>query len=93
MGSLLYGDVSVMNITRFVSDLVENMFSHDAAQLLLIGKMTMVQTTVTINAKTLIYMYIGIRRVTQSIDFSIQTRLVLEIKELRGLARCLIFKI
>ena len=76
-------------------DVVENMFSHDAAQLLLLGKMTMVQTTVTINSKTLIhmYMYIGIKRVTQSIDFSIQTRLVLEIKELRGLARCLILKI
>ena len=76
-------------------DLVENMFSHDTAQLLLIGKMTMVQTTVTINSKTLIhmYMYIGIRRVTQSINFSIQTRLVLEIKELCGLARCLILKI
>ena len=76
-------------------DLVENMFSHDAAQLLLIDKMTIVQTTVTINSKTLIhmYMYIGIRRVTQSIDFSIQTRLVLEIKQFRGLARCLILKI
>ena len=34
-----------------MSELVENMFSHDAAQLLIIGKMTMVQTTVTINAK------------------------------------------
>ena len=76
-----------------MSDLVENMFSHNAAQLLLIGKMTMVQTTVTINAKTLIHMYTGIRRVTQSIDFSIQTRLVLEIKELGGLARCMILKI
>ena len=62
------------------------MFSHDAAQLLLICKMTMVQTTVTINSKTLIhmYMYIGIRRVTQSFDFSIQTRLVLEIQELHN---------
>ena len=78
-----------------MSDLVENMFPHDTAQLLLIGKMIMVQTTVTINTKTLslINMYIGIRRVTQSIDFSIQTRLVSEMKELRGLARCLIFKI
>ena len=76
-----------------MSDLIENMFSHDAAQLLLIGKITMVQTTVTINSKTLIHIYIGIRRVTQSIGFSIQTRLVLEIKELHGLARCLIFKI
>ena len=76
-----------------MSDLVENMFSHDAAQLLLIGKMTMVQTTVTISSKTLIHVIIGIRRVTQSIDFSIQTRPVLEIKELRGLARCMIFKI
>ena len=74
-----------------MSNLVENMFSHDTAQLLHIGKMTMVQTTMTINAKTLIHMCIRI--VTQSIDFSIQTRLVLEIKELRGLARCLIFKI
>ena len=72
-----------------MSDFVKNMLSHDAAQSLLIGKMTMVQTTVTINSKTLIHMYIGIRRVTQSIDFSIQTRLVLEIKELRGLARCI----
>ena len=62
-----------------MSDLVENMFSYEAAQLLLIGMMTMVQTTVTINSNTLIHMYIGIRRVTQSIDFSIQTRLVLEI--------------
>ena len=76
-----------------MSDLVEKMFSHDAAQLLLISKMTMVQTTVTINSKTLIHMYIGIRRVTQSIYFSIQTRLVLEIKDLRGLARCVIFMI
>ena len=34
------------NITRFVSDLVKNMFSHDAAQLLLIGKCLFVYLSV-----------------------------------------------
>ena len=38
-------------------------------------------------------MYKGIGRVTQSIDFSFQTRLVLEIKELRGLAQRLVIRI
>ena len=49
-------------------DLVENMFLHDSAQLLLIGKMTMVQTAVTINSQTVIHMYTGIRKVSQSIN-------------------------
>ena len=72
------------NITHFVSHLVENMFSHDNG--------TNDSDHRLKKKQTLIHMYIGVRRVTHSIDFSIQTRLVLEIKELHGLARCLIFK-